>query len=86
VVIVDPGSRPGIGLIIFVGEPSRGTLAASSEGVPEWIPIPELKGQSLVQDLHELIPRALDCNARKVTFNAVTTFDQHDSPKIRFSP
>jgi hypothetical protein len=86
VVIVDPGSKPGIGLTIFVGEPSRGTLTASAEGVPEWIPIPKLKGQALVEDLHELIPRALDCNARKATFTALTTFDQQGSPKIRFSP
>ena len=86
VVIVDPGSKPGIGLAIFVGEPSSGTLKASAEGVPEWIPIPGLKSEALVQDLYEIIPRVLDCHARQAAFTALTTFSQDGSPIIHFSP
>ncbi len=86
VVLVDVGSKPGIALTIFVGGASEGKLTASAEGVPEWIPLSQLKEQALVQDLHELIPRALDCHARKTTFTALTMFDQDGSPRIRFSP
>ncbi len=53
------GRRPGVLMFVFLGEAPGRTLAPSSEGTPAWLPIEELSGYPLVDDLDELLPRAL---------------------------
>lgn len=53
------GRRPGVLLFVFVGEVLERSLRDASEGAPAWLPIEELSGYPLVDDLVELLPRAL---------------------------
>ena len=64
VVTIDTGSdengrRPGVLMFVFVGETPKRTLLPSSEGTPAWLPVDGLSGYPLVDDLIELLPRAL---------------------------
>lgn len=54
------GRRPGVLMFVFVGETEERTLWPSAEGTPAWLPVNELSGYPLVDDLAELLPRALD--------------------------
>ncbi len=42
-VIVDAGDV-GVGLYVFTGSPTGGTLRASAEGNPEWVPYARVSG------------------------------------------
>lgn len=53
------GRRPGVLMFVFVGETLEHTLLSSSEGTPAWLPVDELSGYPLVDDLVDLLPRAL---------------------------
>ena len=64
VVTIDTGSdengrRPGVLMFVFVGETPERTFLPSSEGTPAWLPVDGLSGYPLVDDLIELLPRAL---------------------------
>ncbi|GIV78887.1 NUDIX domain-containing protein [Litorilinea aerophila] len=51
--------RPGVLVFVFHGvSPSR-EVQTTDEGTPEWIPVNALGSYPLVDDLYELIPRAL---------------------------
>jgi 8-oxo-dGTP diphosphatase len=53
------GRRPGVLMFVFVGEATERTLWPSREGTPAWLPIDDLPSYPLVDDLVELLPRAL---------------------------
>jgi 8-oxo-dGTP diphosphatase len=53
------GRRPGVMMFVFVGAAAERTLRASAEGAPEWVEIAALRDLPLVDDLYELLPRAL---------------------------
>lgn len=53
------GGRPGVLMFVFVGETKERVLCSTREGTPEWLPIDELSSYPLVDDLVELLPRAL---------------------------
>jgi hypothetical protein len=53
------GARPGVLLFVFRGESPDRTVKATTEGTPEWIPVARLADYPLVDDLYEVIPRAL---------------------------
>jgi 8-oxo-dGTP diphosphatase len=53
------GQRPGVLMFVFTGESRERQVRASGEGAPEWIPVTGLAGYALVDDLYEVIPRAL---------------------------
>jgi 8-oxo-dGTP diphosphatase len=56
----DPeGARPGVLMFVFCGESVQRTVTASTEGAAEWIPITRLNDYRLVEDLYEVLPRAL---------------------------
>ena len=65
------GWRPGVVMFVFVGETDARTLWPSAEGTPAWLPVDALAGHPLVDDLTELLPRAL----------AGTFFYGHYSPQ-----
>ncbi len=53
------GRRPGVVMFVFVGETEERTLWPSAEGAPAWLPVEDLARYALVDDLGELLPRAL---------------------------
>lgn len=55
----DPSS-PGILVFVFMGEAGDDRLLSTAEGAPEWLPIATLAGQPVVDDVPELLARALD--------------------------
>jgi 8-oxo-dGTP diphosphatase len=64
VVNIDTGSdeqglRPGVMMFVFAGEAPAREVVASHEGELEWLPLNALREYPLVDDLYELIPRAL---------------------------
>jgi 8-oxo-dGTP diphosphatase len=64
VVNIDTGSdeqgpRPGVMMFVFAGAALARDVVASHEGELDWLPLHALKEYPLVDDLYELIPRAL---------------------------
>ncbi len=53
------GPRPGVLMFVFTGESRERRVRVSGEGSPEWIPVAGLADYALVDDLYEVIPRAL---------------------------
>lgn len=56
----EEGQRPGVLVFVFVGRADDRALQASAEGAPEWLAIAALHQLPLVDDLYELLPRALN--------------------------
>lgn len=63
------GQRPGVLMFVFVGAATDRSLWASAEGAPEWVAVDALRDLPLVDDLYELLPRAL---ARKFFYGHYT--------------
>lgn len=55
----EQGPRPGVMMYVFVGEAPAREVVASHEGELDWLPLNALRDYPLVDDLYELIPRAL---------------------------
>lgn len=55
----EQGLRPGVMMFVFAGEAPARDVVASHEGELEWLPLHGLQEYPLVDDLYELIPRAL---------------------------
>ena len=55
----EQGRRPGVMMFVFVGAAAERSLWASAEGAPEWVDVAALRDLTLVDDLYELLPRAL---------------------------
>jgi 8-oxo-dGTP diphosphatase len=53
------GRRPGVLMFVFVGETEERQIWPAREGTPEWLPVTKLHNYPLVDDLVELLPRAL---------------------------
>ncbi len=53
------GVRPGVVMFVFVGETGQRLLMSSDEGVPEWVSLDSVLDLPLVDDLYEVLPRAL---------------------------
>ncbi len=85
VIVVYPGSSPGIGLYVYVGEVAGGEAIAAQEGTPEWVSLDEIEEKPLVEDLLMILPRAVACYNQKETFSAITTFDDDGFPIVHFT-
>ncbi len=55
----EQGPRPGVMMFVFAGEAPAREVVASQEGELDWLPLEGLREYPLVDDLYELIPRAL---------------------------
>jgi 8-oxo-dGTP diphosphatase len=55
----EQGPRPGVLMFVFVAQTEERTVHATAEGQPEWLPVDKLDEFPLVDDLYQLIPRAL---------------------------
>jgi len=82
-VLVDVEEQTGIGLFVFWGEYSGGTIIESAEGCPEWIPIDGLSSLPLVEDLVSILPRALAAR-QGPPFSARSFYDEQDRLTVTF--
>ncbi|MCC6168859.1 MAG: NUDIX domain-containing protein [Caldilineaceae bacterium] len=55
----EQGPRPGVLVFVFVAQSEQRSVHVSREGRPEWLPVDALAEFPLVDDLYEVIPRAL---------------------------
>ncbi|MCL4859150.1 MAG: NUDIX domain-containing protein [Caldilineaceae bacterium] len=55
----EAGSRPGVLMFVFHGEATGRAVRPTAEGEPVWLPVDDLARYPLVDDLVEIIPRAL---------------------------
>jgi 8-oxo-dGTP diphosphatase len=85
VVIIDTGTRPGIGLHVFSGQALEGDLRASGEGQPEWIALEDLDRLPLVEDLPVLLPKVLSRSEREAPFSALYRYDSDGRLSIEFA-
>ena len=75
VVLIDTGRNPGIALLVYVGRvEGQPALKASGEGEPLWLPLEQLTAAPLVEDLHQLLPRALAAYRQGRPFSGLYTF------------
>ncbi|NIS81517.1 MAG: NUDIX domain-containing protein [Anaerolineales bacterium] len=86
VVIVDTGTKPGIGLYVFVGGAGDNKPQASLEGSPTWIPQSKLESYQLVEDIPILLPRALQSYDTGVPFSAFYQYDENDQLVVKLLP
>ncbi len=82
VVTIDTGNSPGIGLFVFVGKAIEGSLGASSEGTPAWLPLDGLGAFQMVEDLDFLIPHALQAYSEGTVFFAAYTYNSQGKLQI----
>jgi len=82
IVTVDTGDSPGIGIFVFVGKSIEGSLEASSEGTPAWLPLDDLAAFQLVEDLEFLIPQALKAYSESTVFFAVYAYNSQGELQI----
>lgn len=84
-VIVDPGNSPGIGIYVYRGDYSEGSLVTSGEGTLEWIDVNCLNDYPVVEDLLTIVPMLKAWKTGDPIFSALYTYDQDDLLKIEFS-
>jgi 8-oxo-dGTP diphosphatase len=53
------GPRPGVLMFVFVGRVAARPMQPTAEGTPEWVPLDRIHELPLVDDLPELLLRAL---------------------------
>ena len=75
------GPQPGVLVFVFHAESWQRTVKATREGAPQWIPVDALGDYPLVDDLVEIIPRAL---ARGPVFFGHYTPQPDGSLRYRF--
>lgn len=86
VVMIDVGP-PGIGLFVFVGTDEGDSPPESGpEGRPVWVDLDRLSDEVTVEDIPQLIPRALQGFARRTCFFARYRYDETGQLRIIFSP
>jgi 8-oxo-dGTP diphosphatase len=83
-LIVDASEGVGICLFILRGEYSGGDLAASTEGTPEWVRMDRLDDYPLVEDLKQILPRALSVSPGENPFSARSFYDEQETLKVIF--
>jgi 8-oxo-dGTP diphosphatase len=84
VVLVDTGSKPGIGLYVYTGEPQDGVVRSGPEGSAEWVNTAELPHLPLVEDLPILLDRILSHKSDTAPFSAVYSYDGQGRLDIHF--
>ena len=55
----DEGPQPGVLVFVFYAECDSRSVITTAEGAPEWVAVDSLVDYPLVDDLYEIIPRAL---------------------------
>jgi 8-oxo-dGTP diphosphatase len=84
-VTVDTGENPGIGLYVFTGECLQGEPGASTEGVPEWIPLEEIQNLPAVEDLPIILERVRKMKPESPPFSARSFYDNGGKLTVKFT-
>lgn len=85
-IIIDTGSKPGIGLYVFMGEIKHApSLATCKEGTLEWVKLGNFEQVPLVEDLPQLLPKAIGAFRSGIPFSALYTYDQRGKLAIHFA-
>ncbi len=82
-VVVDAGDV-GIGLYVFTGEVTGGSLRASPEGEPEWISIDNLDSLRAVSDLAPMLTQIHSMKVSDAPFSGRSFYDQEGALHITF--
>ena len=82
-VIVDAGDV-GVGLFVFSGEVTGGSLRGSAEGTPEWIPFERVGSLPAVQDVQPLLLRLHRMQRGDVPFAARSFYDDSGNLQLVF--
>jgi 8-oxo-dGTP diphosphatase len=82
-VIVDAGDV-GVGLYVFSGEATGGSLTDSAEGTPEWIPYERVASVPVVEDLPPLLQRIQRMRRGDVPFAARSFYDDGGNLQLVF--
>lgn len=83
-VLIDAAEQRGIGLFVFRGADSQGEIVESHEGQLEWVPVDQLAGYPLVEDLQTILPRVLSMRPGDAPFAARYYYDETDELQIVF--
>jgi 8-oxo-dGTP diphosphatase len=81
---IDAGGSTGVILFVFRAEAESRAVVASAEGTPEWVPIAEVYGRDLVEDLPVILPRVLQSRPGDPPFFAHYGYDEGDRLVISF--
>jgi 8-oxo-dGTP diphosphatase len=73
-ILVDAGDV-GVGVYVLSGEPSSGTLKASEEGAPEWVPYDHLQELPAPEDLPRVLARIHRMRRGDPPFSARSFYD-----------
>ena len=84
-LIVDTGEDIGIELHVFGGEYISGELAATHEGIPEWIPTKSLEQIPLLEDGPVLIGKVLAMKRGDPPFSARSFYDGNGKLNVVFA-
>ncbi len=85
VVMIDTNRSTGIGLYVFVGEANAVRPSAGPEGAAEWIPLESLEREDLVEDLPQLVPKAMEAFRSGIPFSARYSYDTQGNLVINFA-
>ena len=85
VVTIDTQKAAGIGMFVFKGQAEAGQPRPSPEGTLEWIPVDQIRGIALVEDLPALIPRVLAWHPGEPIFFGQYTYTQENVLQITFT-
>ena len=84
-ILIDTGRNPGIVIFVLRGECPTGETRDSAEGSLEWVPVEQLSGLPLVEDLPELLPRVLAQVAGSPPFSARYSYSPAGELQIQFT-
>jgi len=76
----------GILLFVFTAKAEGRDVRPSEEGVPEWVPVDEIEGLDLVEDLPILLSRVLSMGPHEPPFFALYTCDESGALVVTYGP
>lgn len=89
-VLIDIADNPGVGLYIFAVDLDREPgerLTASEEGMPVWVPLSDLPGSELMEDIPLLIEKSLKVlHFRQLPFSGVYRQKPSGGLEMYFDP
>jgi len=84
-VTVETNQDTGIGLFVFKGRSTGGSVRPSLEGSLEWVPFSDLEDKPLVEDLPDLLPVVLERKPSQPPFHAHYHYDGEEKLQVRFA-
>jgi 8-oxo-dGTP diphosphatase len=82
-LVIDVGSSPGIGVMIFTAVSTEGSPVASDEGELRWFSPEETASAPLVEDLGTLLPRVTRCFRGGPPFTAAYAYDGSGTLQVK---